>query len=154
MKLSAKARYAVMAVTDLAVHDRNGQAISLSEIATRQGISLAFLEQVFAKLRRAKIVNSTRGAGGGYQLARSLSDIFVGDIIFAVEETIQTKRCRGGSGKACTGHGAKCLSHDLWQAMEDHIEGFLAAITIEDVLAQRFPLFAPVQTTNDAGVRI
>ena len=143
MKLTAKARYAVMAITDIAVSSRDGGAVCLSDISIRQDISLAFLEQVFAKLRKARIVKSVRGASGGYVLAAPARQIHVGAIIHAVDENIQTKRCEAHEGVSCTGKGAKCLSHDLWQAMEDHIEGFLAAISIQDVLEQRFPEFVP-----------
>lgn len=147
MKLTAKARYAVMAITDLAVNSRDGRAVCLSDISVRQDISLSFLEQVFSKLRKAGLVNSQRGANGGYILAKPARDIHVRSIIYAVDETIETKRCESLSGVSCTGKGAKCLSHDLWQAMEDHIEGFLGAISIEDVLEQNFPSFAHVMET-------
>ncbi len=142
MKLSAKARYAVMAMTDIAVSSEDGGAVSLSDISVRQGISLAFLEQLFGKLRKAGLVDSERGALGGYKLACSAANIHVGAIMRAVEEEIQTKRC-GDTGVGCAIKGAKCLSHDLWQAMEDHIEGFLDAISIQDVIDQRFPQICP-----------
>jgi len=142
MKLTAKARYAVMAVTDIAVIRRDmprlQHTVSLSEISVRQDISLPFLEQLFAKLRKAGLVNSVRGAHGGYVLARPAAEIGIDIIMQAVDEDVQTKRC-AVDGISCTGKGAKCLSHDLWQAMEDHIEGFFAAISIQDVLDQRFP---------------
>ncbi len=136
MKLTAKARYAVMAITDIAVYGKGG-AVSLSDISGREDISLSFLEQLFAKLRRAGLVKSVRGAAGGYILAKPASSLFIADILDAVEEDVQTKRC--GNSLGCATKGAKCLSHDLWQAMEDHIEGFLGAITIQHVLDQSFP---------------
>jgi len=142
MKLTAKARYAVMAVTDIAVNGGEGAAVSLSDISIRQDISLSFLEQLFGKLRRAGIVESQRGAAGGYNLARPTADIYIGAVMRAVDEEIQTKRC-GDNGIGCTTKGAKCLSHDLWQAMEDHIEGFFNAISIQDVLDQKFPQLCP-----------
>ena len=138
MKLTAKARYAVMAMTDIAVMGKSGCVVSLSDISKRQDISLSFLEQVFGKLRKHRLVESIRGAGGGYSLARPAGCIYIGEIMHAVEEDVQTKRC-ADNGIGCTGKGAKCLSHDLWQAMEDHIEGFFNAISIQDVLDQRFP---------------
>lgn len=141
MKLTAKARYAVMAVTDIAVHGEGG-TVSLSDIAVREGISLSFLEQLFGRLRRAGLVDSARGAGGGYSLSRSADEIRIGEILAAVNEEVQTKRC-GDKGIGCAAKGAKCLSHDLWQAMEDHIEGFLDAISIQDVIDQRFPKLCP-----------
>ncbi len=137
VKLTAKARYAVMAMTDIAVYGQ-GRTVSLSDIAVRENISLSFLEQVFAKLRKAGLVESVRGATGGYQLARPIQKLFIGDIMRAVDEDVQTRRC-GDNGLGCATKGAKCLSHDLWQAMEDHIEGFLDAISLKDVLDQRFP---------------
>ncbi len=138
MKLTAKARYAVMAITDIAVTGDSGNAVSLSDISVRQDISLSFLEQLFGKLRKAGIVESVRGASGGYVLARPAAQINIGAIMTAVNEEVQTKRC-GDTGIGCTTKGAKCLSHDLWQAMEDHIEGFFNATSIQDVLEQRFP---------------
>ena len=119
-----------------------GRVVSLSDISIRQDISLSFLEQLFGKLRKSAIVDSVRGAAGGYTLARSSSDISIGEIMHAVEEEVQTKRC-DESGLSCTGKGAKCLSHDLWQAMEDHIEGFFSAISIQDVLERKFPELVP-----------
>ncbi|HFB55358.1 MAG TPA: Rrf2 family transcriptional regulator [Hellea balneolensis] len=153
MKLTAKARYAVMAVTDIAVTcqrrlvrdaEAPNQAVSLAEISMRQDISLSFLEQLFAKLRRAGLVDSVRGANGGYVLARPADLIGIDAIMHAVDEDVMTKRCHD-NGISCTGKGAKCLSHDLWQAMEDHIEGFFAAISIQDVLDQKFPELCPKQ---------
>lgn len=140
MKLTAKARYAVMAVTDIAVNSKNNGAVSLSDISVRQDISLSFLEQLFGMLRRAGLVQSVRGAQGGYILAKPLADIRIGTVIHAVDETVTTKRCSSLGGKGCLDKGAKCLSHDLWQAMEDHIEGFFSAISIQDVIDQRFPI--------------
>ncbi|MEE9272107.1 MAG: RrF2 family transcriptional regulator [Robiginitomaculum sp.] len=142
MKLTAKARYAVMAVTDIAVNGKDGGLVCLSDISMRQDISLSFLEQVFGKLRKAGIVESQRGAAGGYNLARPMEEIYIGSVIYAVDEAIQTKRC-GDDGIGCMAKGAKCLSHDLWQAMEDHIESFFNAISIQDVLEQNFPQFCP-----------
>lgn len=138
MKLTAKARYAVMAVTDIAVNGKANAVVSLSDISIRQDISLSFLEQLFGKLRRAGVVESHRGAMGGYNLAKPTQDIYIGTIMRAVNEEVKTKRC-GDNGIGCTAKGAKCLSHDLWQAMEDHIEGFFNAISIQDVLDRKFP---------------
>lgn len=144
MKLTAKARYAVMAVTDIAMNGKSSDAVSLSDISIRQDISLSFLEQLFGMLRKAGIVDSIRGANGGYVLAKPIHQIQLGAVMRAVEEEVQTKRCdKLESGLSCTGKGTKCLSHDLWQAMEDHIEGFFAAISIQDVLDQKFPIFQP-----------
>jgi len=143
MKLTAKARYAVMAVTDIAVNS-DGRAVSLSDISVRQDISLSFLEQMFGQLRKSGIVDSIRGANGGYILAKPIDEIQLGSVMRAVDEEVHTKRCdRLESGLSCTGKGTKCLSHDLWQAMEDHIEGFFSAISIQDVIDQKFPIYQP-----------
>lgn len=143
MKLTAKARYAVMAVTDIAVNGGD-KVVSLSDISVRQDISLSFLEQLFGMLRKAGIVDSIRGANGGYLLAKPIDQIQLGSVMRAVEEEVNTKRCDGlETGFSCTGKGTKCLSHDLWQAMEDHIEGFFSAISIQDVLDQKFPIYQP-----------
>jgi len=154
MKLTAKARYAVMAITDIAVNSKNGAVVSLSDISIRQDISLSFLEQLFGQLRRAEIVQSVRGAAGGYVLALPSSDVSICSIMRAVKEDVSTMRC-DDVGISCTGKGAKCLSHDLWQAMEDHIEGFFTAISIQDVLDQRFPVYVPelvAATRGEEGV--
>ena len=144
MKLTAKARYAVMAVTDIAINSNTSEAVSLSDISIRQDISLSFLEQLFGMLRKAGIVDSIRGANGGYVLARPINEIQLRAVMNAVEEEVHTKRCgKLESGLSCTGKGTKCLSHDLWQAMEDHIEGFFSAISIQDVLDQNFPIYQP-----------
>jgi len=142
MKLTAKARYAVIAITDIAVTAKDGDAVSLSDISVRHDISLSFLEQLFGKLRKAGIVESVRGASGGYILAQNTVDLNIGDVMRAVDEEVQTKRC-GDKGIGCTTKGAKCLSHDLWQAMEDHIEGFFTATSIQDVIDQKFPQICP-----------
>ena len=132
-----------MAVTDIAVYGCDERAVSLSEIAVRQDISVTFLEQLFAKLRRAGIVESLRGAAGGYRLTGPVDAIQISDIMHAVDEVVETKRCEKLAMKSCINKGAKCLSHDLWQAMEDHIEGFFSAISIRDVIERRFPVYDP-----------
>jgi len=143
VKLTAKGRYAVMAVADMAAQgQKNGMAIrsSLSEISQRQGISLSFLEQLFGKLRRAGIVDSQRGAAGGYVLAEAAASLTLEKIIFAVDEDIKAHGCTPEAKIACTGKTDKCLTHNLWGALEDHIEQFLASITVQDVVDGRFPV--------------
>jgi len=143
VKLTAKGRYAVMAVADMAAQgQKNGMAMrsSLSEISQRQGISLSFLEQLFGKLRRAGIVDSQRGAAGGYVLAESAVSLTLEKIIFAVDEDIKAHGCTPEAKIACTGKTDKCLTHNLWGALEDHIEQFLASITVQDVVDGRFPV--------------
>jgi len=136
MKLSAKGRYAVIALADLASLNSK-QPIPLSEIAERQEISLSYLEQLFAKLRRYGVVLGVRGPGGGYSLARSSNQISIADIILAVDENIEATACRPNTGIDCTGKTGKCLAHDLWAELGQHIYLFLSSITLADVLERR-----------------
>jgi Rrf2 family iron-sulfur cluster assembly transcriptional regulator len=138
VKLTAKGRYAVMAVADMAAQGVDARC-SLAEISARQGISLSFLEQLFAKLRRAGIVESRRGASGGYVLTQAPQALTLERVIFAVDEDIKAHGCSPETKIACTGRTAKCLTHNLWGALENHIENFLASITVQDVVDGRFP---------------
>jgi Rrf2 family iron-sulfur cluster assembly transcriptional regulator len=126
MKLSTKGRYAVTAMMDLALHDRSGP-VTLAEISECQDISLSYLEQLFAKLRRGKLVEGVRGPGGGYRLARAADDITVADIICAVDENVDATRC--GGREDCQG-GRRCLTHELWSDLSDQIHTFLKGITL------------------------
>lgn len=135
MKLTTKGRYAVQAMADIAAFGAAG-AVSLPEIAERQGLSVAYLEQLFAKLRRAGLVESARGVDGGYRLARAADAIPVGAIVEAVDEEIRTTAC-GGASTGCRGDGARCLTHDLWEALGAEIERFLGAVTLDDIVAGR-----------------
>ena len=139
MKLTAKGRYAVMAVADMAAQGASVRS-SLSDISARQNISLSFLEQLFGKLRRAGIVESSRGASGGYVLTVPATDMTLDQIIFAVDEDIKAHGCTPEAKIACTGKTDKCLTHNLWGALENHIEQFLASITVQDVVDGRFPV--------------
>jgi len=142
MKLSAKGRTAVTAVADLATETASrgpGTRVRLSEIAERQGLSQSFLEQVFADLRRAGLVDSKRGPTGGYALTRPAKDVAVSDIIAAVEEDIRAHGCRPDVALGCTGRTAKCLTHSLWGALEDHIGGFLGSVTVQMVVDGELP---------------
>jgi Rrf2 family iron-sulfur cluster assembly transcriptional regulator len=140
MKLTTKGRYAVQAMADIAAAQlRGGEAappVSLPDVAERQGISAGYLEQLFAKLRRAGLVDSVRGVAGGYRLARRADAIRVSEIVDAVDEEIQTTAC-GGSAAGCQGSGARCLTHDLWDELGRQIEIFLAAVTLEDIIEKR-----------------
>ncbi len=136
MKLSTKGRYAVMAMVDLARHSA-GKPVALNDIAARQEISLSYLEQLFAKLRRGGLVISTRGPGGGYRLARSAAETRIADIILAVDEPIKATRCELGSPKGCTGHQGRCVTHDLWEELGRQIQIFLSAVTLDDVVNKR-----------------
>lgn len=129
MRLTTKGRYAVTAMLDLAMH-ANTEIVALGDIAARQGISLPYLEQLFAKLRRAGLVTSVRGPGGGYRLARPADAISVADVIAAIDENIDTTRC--GGEKNCQGEDA-CLTHELWEALGAHILGFLRSMTLADM---------------------
>jgi Rrf2 family iron-sulfur cluster assembly transcriptional regulator len=137
MRLSTKGRYAVMAVADLARHGRD-RAVSLAEIAGRQEISLSYLEQLFARLRRAGVVKSVRGPGGGYRLAKAACDTAVAEVVLAVDEPIRATRCAGqGAPKGCMLGGERCLTHDLWEELGHEIHRFLAGVSIEDVIERR-----------------
>jgi Rrf2 family iron-sulfur cluster assembly transcriptional regulator len=136
MQLSTKGRYAVMAMVDLA---RTGEAkaVSLADIAARQEISLAYLEQLFARLRRAGLVTSVRGPGGGYRLARSAAETWVGEVVRAVDEPLEVTRCASHGAFGCLAGGAKCLTHDLWEALGDEIDAFLGRVSLDDVARRR-----------------
>jgi Rrf2 family iron-sulfur cluster assembly transcriptional regulator len=135
MQLSTKGRYAVMAMTDLA--GRGGErAVSLAEIAERQQISQAYLEQLFARLRRRGLVTSHRGPGGGYRLARPAAETSVADVVIAVDEPLKAIRCGGGKS-GCMKDGARCLTHDLWEETGRQIHGYLASVSLADVASGR-----------------
>jgi len=133
MRLTAKGRYAVTAMLDLAVHQKSGP-ISLADISRRQGISLSYLEQLFAKLRKHNLVNSVRGPGGGYQLERDPGQIFVAEIVDSVDENVDATRC---SGRADCQHGEMCLSHQLWSDLSSEIHHFLSGIDLASIIAKR-----------------
>ena len=137
MKLSTKGRYAVMAMADLAAHGSEGRAVPLAEISARQEISLSYLEQLFAKLRKTGLVVSVRGPGGGYRLSQPASELRIGDIILAVEEPIAATRCKPGSAIGCTGTAARCITHDLWEELGRQIHVFLSSVTLADVVERR-----------------
>jgi Rrf2 family iron-sulfur cluster assembly transcriptional regulator len=136
MKLSTKGRYAVMAMVDLAQHSAEGP-VCLSEIADRQEISLSYLEQLFAKLRRGGLVKSVRGPGGGYLLAYDRDATRIADIILAVDEPIRAVRCKPGATLGCRGDRSRCLTHDLWEELSNQIHLFLNAVTLGDVCEKR-----------------
>lgn len=131
MRLTTKGRYAVTAVLDLALHQDNGP-VSLAAISERQGISLSYLEQLFAKLRRNHIVSSTRGPGGGYRLTSNVDEVSVSDVILAVDEACQVVDCSDSDG--CHGD-YQCLTHDLWQELSNEIRSFLDGITLSEIMA-------------------
>ncbi|MFY0400488.1 MULTISPECIES: Rrf2 family transcriptional regulator [Brevundimonas] len=137
MRLSTKGRYAVMAMADLA---KNGtdRAVSLAEIAARQEISLSYLEQLFARLRKGGLVKSVRGPGGGYRLAREAGEMIVADIVLAVDEPIRATRCAAhGTPRGCMTGGARCITHDLWEDLGAEIHRYLAGVSLADVIEKR-----------------
>jgi len=133
MKLTSKGRYAVMAMADLAKNN-DREPTSLTEISLRQGISLSFLEQLFSKLKRNNLVLSARGPRGGYILSKAPEEIKLLSIINAVDEEIKTVKCRRESKKGCNGKSMKCITHDLWDELEQHINIFFEKNTLQDIL--------------------
>jgi Rrf2 family iron-sulfur cluster assembly transcriptional regulator len=136
VRLSTKGRYAVMAMVDLAQHG-DGSPVSLAEIAERQEISLCYLEQLFAKLRRGGLVKSVRGPGGGYLLAHGRDETRIADIIAAVDEPIRAVRCTPGSAIGCRGDRNRCLTHDLWEELSNQIHLYLSSVSLGDVCERR-----------------
>lgn len=130
MRLTSKGRYAVMAMADLALHGGAKAAVPLAEIAKRQQISLSYLEQLFARMRRAGLVAGVRGPGGGYRLAKPAHDTAIAEIVAAVNEPIKATLCKEGSMTSCMGQEGRCIAHGLWVALGDHIHGFLASVTL------------------------
>lgn len=137
MRLTSKGRYAVMAMADLALHGGDEHAVPLAEIARRQQISLSYLEQLFARMRRAGLVAGVRGPGGGYRLARKSNETVVADIILAVNEPIKATLCKEGSSKSCMGREGRCITHNLWDELGNRIHGFLASVTLADIIERR-----------------
>ncbi len=132
MKLTNKGRYAVMAMADLASNTNNGP-ISLKEISIRQNISLAYLEQIFIKLKDNKLVKSSRGAKGGYVLEKPASEIKLSNIIFAVNEEVKTLNCNKNSKRGCNHKSSKCITHNLWDQLDQHINGFFEKVKLQDL---------------------
>ena len=133
MKLTSKGRYAVMAMADLAKTKTN-QPTNLSEISLRQGISISFLEQIFSKLKKNNLVYSSRGPSGGYLLSKSPNEIKLSSIIKAVDEKVKTVGCKKESKKGCTGKSIKCITHNLWDDLENLINSFFEKNTLNDIL--------------------
>ena len=133
MRLTSKGRYAVMALVDLARFD-NTTPVSLRDISLRQGISLDYLEQIFSKLRKKEIVQSVRGTQGGYVLSKKTKEIKLTNIFDAVDEKIKTVQCKRESKKGCNGKPTKCLTHNLWDELENHINNFFDEKSLEDLV--------------------
>ena len=130
MKLTTKGRYAVTALLDLALHARTGP-VSLADISERQEISISYLEQLFAKLRKNGLVKSVRGPGGGYRLSREADAIFVAEVIDAVDESLDVTRCEG---RGDCQNGERCLTHDLWMDLSNQIHQFLSGISLQSLV--------------------
>ena len=132
MKLTNKGRYAVMAMADLASNAKE-RPISLTEISLRQNISLAYLEQIFLKLKNNKLVRSSRGANGGYILEKPASEIKLSNIIYAVDEEVRTLNCKKNSKRGCNNKSTKCITHNLWDQLDQHIIGFFEKVKLQDL---------------------
>ena len=132
MKLSSKGRYAVMALADLAKFNSN-EPVSLRDISLRQGISLVYLEQLFLKLKKNKIVNSVRGKKGGYVLNKNATEIKISEVLLAVEENVKTVGCEKNSKKGCNGKSTKCITHNLWDELENYINIFFQRKKLSDL---------------------
>ncbi|WP_298769185.1 Fe-S cluster assembly transcriptional regulator IscR [uncultured Shewanella sp.] len=141
MKLTSKGRYAVTAMLDVAMHSTAGP-VPLADISERQGISLSYLEQLFAKLRKNDLVSSVRGPGGGYRLGMNACDISVGMVVRAVDESVDATRCQGQGN--CQG-GSRCLTHSLWGDLSDQISDFLNGISLAGLMRKRDVQFISVQ---------
>ncbi len=136
MRLSTKGRYAVMAMVDLANRSL-GKPVALADIAESQEISLSYLEQLFARLRKGGLVKSVRGPGGGYMLAHAPEQTRVSDVILAVDEPIRATRCMPGVPSGCRSNKTRCLTHDLWEELSHQIHMYLSAVSIADICESR-----------------
>ena len=157
MKLNTRGRYAVMAMADIARRSQ-GKAIPMARIAERQHISLAYLEQLFSRLRQAGLVVSMRGPGGGYVLARPASEIKVGEVMKAVGEPVQMTRCDRDRDEGCI-NGDDCNTHVLWTALSEHIYSFLDTVSLQDVVDKKIQPFGPIvaharKAAQDGGEKV
>jgi Rrf2 family transcriptional regulator, iron-sulfur cluster assembly transcription factor len=157
MILGTKARYAVMSLVDLVMHC-NGRPVTLSDIASRQEVSLAYLEQIFPKLKKAGIVKPLRGPGGGYLLARAADETRIIDIVEAVDESLQMTRCHNhnskGTKKGCMTNGSSCLTHHLWEGLGDQITNYLSSVTLQDVCERNIKRHHVYMTSENAARRV
>lgn len=140
MRVTSKAQYALRAMLDLARHSSGSRVVSLADIAARQSISVSYLEQLFARLRKQGLVISYRGPNGGYRLGAEPADITLAQITEAISENMDTTRCQG---QGHCQHGATCLTHHLWMDLNEHIQGYLLGITLADVMARGEALDIP-----------
>ena len=133
MRLTTKDRYAVMAMADLASYSKN-KPVSLSEISKRQNISLAYLEQLFIHLKEDKLVKSVRGVKGGYALEKPAAEIKLSNIFHAVNEEVKTLNCKKDSKRGCNNKSIKCITHNLWDKLDNHINGFFENVKLEELI--------------------
>ena len=133
MKLTTKGRYAVMAMADLALFKDKGPT-SLTDISLRQNISLAYLEQIFIKLKNKNLVRSVRGSKGGYKLTTSPDEIKISNIISAVDEEVKMLNCKKDSKKGCNNKSTKCITHNLWDQLDQHINSFFEKVKLQDLV--------------------
>ncbi|WP_010300059.1 Rrf2 family transcriptional regulator [Candidatus Odyssella thessalonicensis] len=138
MKLSSKARYAVMAMADIAFYGE-AEPVSLSAISVRQGLPLAYLEQLFNRLKKANLVISCRGSNGGYRLSRPRKELRIYDVIAAVDTPLKATRCADKEATSCQGKSSRCMTHNLWRELSHVVEQFLQQVTLEDVCSQQIP---------------
>tara|TARA_Y100001935_G_scaffold111631_1_gene92591 strand:- start:177 stop:602 length:426 start_codon:yes stop_codon:yes gene_type:complete len=136
MKLTSKGRYAVMALVDLARFD-SINPVSLRDISLRQNISLDYLEQIFLKLKKNQIVKSIRGNQGGYVLSKNPNEIKLTNIFHAVDEKVKTVQCKKDSKKGCNGKATKCITHNLWDELENHINSFFEKKSLKDLIQDK-----------------
>jgi Rrf2 family iron-sulfur cluster assembly transcriptional regulator len=134
MRLTTKGRFAVTAMIDVAMHSTKGP-VTLAAVSERQKISLSYLEQLFGKLRRHRLVDSVRGPGGGYHLARAADTVSVADIIVAVDEPIDATQC--GGRESCKDDGQRCMTHELWASLNTHIFAYLRSVTLAQLVVQQ-----------------
>jgi Rrf2 family transcriptional regulator, iron-sulfur cluster assembly transcription factor len=140
MLLTTKGRYAVMALVDMATY-ANDKPMQISKIADRQAIDKGYLEQIFSKLKKVGLIESTRGPGGGYKFSRPIDEIRIADIMFAVDESIKMTRCEGKSALGCMHDKSRCLTHHLWEELGDSIYDFLSKLSLDDVCRKRMGKF-------------
>lgn len=157
MRLSTKARYAVTAMVDVALEEGSGP-VSLATISTRQELPLAYLEQLFGKLRKAGLVKSSRGSAGGYALNHKAQDVSILDIISAVDIPLKATRCEHESANGCRATGERCVTHDLWEELGAVVQLFLGRVTLADVCENRiagmgrFGVFMDLSSSKDQRV--
>jgi Rrf2 family transcriptional regulator, iron-sulfur cluster assembly transcription factor len=150
MRLTTKGRFAVTAMMDVAMHGGSGP-VTLAAVSSRQRISLSYLEQLFGKLRRSGLVESVRGPGGGYNLAKPQENLSVADIILAVDEPIDATQC---AGKENCLDDRRCMTHDLWAALNDHIFTFLSGVTLAQLVKQHQPNDVAVLQDHRAAPKV